>query len=147
CFFIEVARQNGGTPELSGGMVLLACGTKNKPLFPDERSEEGRQEKALRDSEKVQYGVQSSDALGVSGQDIVIIGGGDTAEQAARLFKRSGSASVTLLTEEIRSRRLSRLNREDGIIVKKAGVLDFVDEGTRVGVKVKPGKGLEKKYT
>jgi len=140
-YLIEVSSRNGGPAQVSAGMVLLACGTTHRPLFPNELSQEATREKPLRDTGKIQYGMQSCDAIGVPKNDVVIIGGGDTAGQAARLFKRSGSTSVRLITKKTEmSRRLRKLLQQEEITITKAEVIDLVDEGAQVGVKLKGSK-------
>ncbi|MFF9776664.1 NAD(P)/FAD-dependent oxidoreductase [Streptomyces sp. NPDC013978] len=81
---------------VSAGMVLLACGQipDRLPLGEAQWTEERLLNRG------VYYGAEPSDRLVELGRDVVVVGGGDSAGQAALMFAKGGSKSVALVAHE-----------------------------------------------
>lgn len=78
---------------VSAGMVLLSCGQVPNRLSLGEA--QWTEERFL--NKGVYYGVEPSDRLGELGRDVIVVGGGDSAGQAALMFAKGGSKSVALI--------------------------------------------------
>ncbi|WP_406360579.1 NAD(P)/FAD-dependent oxidoreductase (plasmid) [Streptomyces sp. NBC_01544] len=143
-YVIEVTGAKNGVNEVYGGMVLLACGQKSKRLFADDPDGGAREMKYL-DTMGVRYGMETCDASRVAEKNIVIVGGGNTAGEAALLFHRSGCRSVILIAEKnlMRGPLHEELVREGIHIEFGAKVVDFIDKDPRIGVKVQLRTGKE----
>ncbi|MEU5252749.1 NAD(P)/FAD-dependent oxidoreductase [Streptomyces longwoodensis] len=113
---------------VSAGTVLLACGQKPTRLTLGE--EQHTEERFL--NRGVYYGAVPSDRLIEVDKDVVIVGGGDSAGQAALLFAKGGSKSIAIvaqngltmakpLREEVRSQVPDPIRVFTGVVTGFAG--------------------------
>jgi thioredoxin reductase (NADPH) len=129
-YLIDVNTGNGGAVA-SAAMVLLACGRQPESIFTDPSSPEALKEQQFTASGEVQYGMEKCDAATTTG-NVVIIGGGDSAGQAALLLNACGVESVTVAAKEVNmSYHLqAALHRTRGIELKDPPltVNKFIDD-------------------
>ncbi|MFF9016612.1 NAD(P)/FAD-dependent oxidoreductase [Streptomyces sp. NPDC014870] len=99
-YLIDVKTGNGGAVA-SAAMVLLACGRQPESIFNNPDSPEALSEQRFTASGEVQYGMEKCDAVTAVGKNIVIVGGGDSAGQAALLLNACGAELVTVAPKEV----------------------------------------------
>ncbi|MFG2646056.1 NAD(P)/FAD-dependent oxidoreductase [Streptomyces sp. NPDC048370] len=99
-YLIDVKTGNGGAVA-SAAMVLLACGRQPESIFNNPGSPEALSEQRFTASGEVQYGMEKCDAVTAAGKNIVIVGGGDSAGQAALLLNACGAELVTVAPKEV----------------------------------------------
>lgn len=127
-YIIEVVDGAERTHEVKAGMILIACGqrpnTLKHPDHPDKDLE-------IPHTPGIRYVMEAHMAREVEGMDILIVGGGDSAGQAALLYKESGCASVTLVAKDVNDMSGSlyaELDRDRSIKVEyPATVVQFLE--------------------
>ncbi|MET9374922.1 NAD(P)/FAD-dependent oxidoreductase [Streptomyces sp. NPDC002992] len=131
---IHVTGANG-LSDVSAGMVLIACG--QTPLRVEKEVDGQRAELHPVGSDVVRYVMEAHDAIDAHNMDIVIIGGGDTAGQAALLYDKAGCNSVKLVATKFKmGGKLREVLRERISAEDRWSVVDILPKGSRAEVKV-----------
>ncbi|MFI9587834.1 NAD(P)/FAD-dependent oxidoreductase [Streptomyces sp. NPDC052236] len=127
-----------GTSDVSAGMILIACGQTPRRL---EKDVDGKRTELNPLGLDVRYLIEAHHAIDVGNTtDIVIVGGGDTAGQAALLYKKAACNSVHIVTTEfdMAGKLLDELRDEQIPAEDQMSVVDIVDQGGKVEVQVLP---------
>ncbi|MFF9098826.1 NAD(P)/FAD-dependent oxidoreductase [Streptomyces sp. NPDC014802] len=129
-----------GLPHVSAGMILLACGQTPRRL---ETEVDGQRTELHPVGLDVRYVMEPHDAIDAHNLDIVIIGGGDTAGQAALLYHKAGCNSVSLVAEKFRmAGNLLEELRAQRIPVQEQSIDDITPQGARAEVWVSPPSAM-----
>ncbi|MFF4542175.1 NAD(P)/FAD-dependent oxidoreductase [Streptomyces aureus] len=129
---IHVTGANG-TPYVSAGMVLIACGQTPRRL---KKEVDGQSTELHPIGLDLRYVMEAHDAIDAHNMDIVIIGGGDTAGQAAFLYHKAGCNSVRLVAEEFRMAGGLEKELRKHIEIEERSIVDIIPRGTRAEVQV-----------
>lgn len=145
--FIIDTNSGNGNAEVSAGMVLLACGQRHRPIFSDQNSPGAASERQFTAAGCVQYGMEKCDAVTAKNKKVLIVGGGDSAGQAALLLMRSGATSVTIITKKLDMAHALQvsINAADGITIKPPPLTvdKYIGHGnTLTHVKVSSGEEI-----
>ncbi|MFF9819533.1 NAD(P)/FAD-dependent oxidoreductase [Streptomyces sp. NPDC014006] len=137
---ISVTGANG-LSHVSAGMVLLACGQTPRRL---ETEVDGQRTELDPVGLDVRYVMEPHDAIDAYNMDIVIIGGGDTAGQAALLYHKAGCNSVSLVTEKflMAGKLVQELRAQRIHVQEDLSIIDIIPQGARAEVQVSPPSAM-----